>query len=111
MPAYRFNVLKNTRDFNRVFRDGTKFSSRNMIAICLPSSDQKCGVAVSSKVRVAPKRNLAKRRLREILRNHLDLLPSHTTLVLFAKPGFDRERYCKLEEEYIELMKRVRHAF
>lgn len=101
------NIIKKASDFNEVFNQGMRVSSTHLTLFFQDHNRLMYGFATSKKLGKAVTRNFAKRRLRELLRRHLDLLPEGVRLVLLARPGMERQRFDKLENEFIHLLKKV----
>ncbi|MBV9830844.1 MAG: ribonuclease P protein component [Marmoricola sp.] len=59
----------------------------------------RAGLVVSKAIGTAVTRNLVKRRLRHLVREHLDELPSGTLLVLRALPPAAHASYAELDAE------------
>lgn len=95
--------LKKNRQFNFIFKKGEKVKSKNFNLFIIKSKFKtyKIGFSISKKEGKANKRNLLKRRLREIIRKNS--LPSDFhNYVLQAKFGA-----CELSYEEIEKQLKV----
>ena len=111
MRRYRLDkraILKKSREFDRVFRDGFKRSSEHILVFFMSTERRIVGFAVSKKIKGAVARNRAKRRLRELVRLKQDELPEACACVFFAKPGFERVDFGRLEKELLDILAIVR---
>lgn len=98
--------LKRGSDFDRVFRQGKRLAGRY---VCLHyiSNDEdrtRVGLTVSKKVdKRAVRRNLIKRRLREIFRKNMTLFPERHDIIIRAMPGCADAQYGELQDEVLLL--------
>ncbi len=102
--------MRTSNEFDRVFRQGRMYSSARMMVFVERSDSTKLGFAASRKLGSAPSRNRAKRKLRELVRDHSERIPTGRHLVMLAKPGFDRRRYGELAEEFLGLLTQIRRT-
>jgi ribonuclease P protein component len=89
-------TLKASSDFQRIAKQGKKWTSAAFIMQVLKAEDStapfRVGFTVSRRVGNAVERNRAKRRLREMVRQFLkDNSPSGCDIVLIAKAAGGRE--------------------
>ncbi len=69
------NRLKLSSDFDELFKKGTRYRGEFGMLLCLPSKDSrspKIGFVVSKKIGNAVERHLFERRVRHIVRDHLE---------------------------------------
>ncbi|MGE4317321.1 MAG: ribonuclease P protein component [Deferribacterales bacterium] len=105
--------LKHGRDFDRVFRQGRKRWGRFVCLHYIISAEDRTriGLTVSKKVdKRAVRRNLVKRRLREIFRNNRQIFPDCFDIVIRALPGCADAQYGELQDEVLQLAKSARPA-
>ncbi len=100
-------ILKRRSDFSSLIRHGKKLSSRHIALYFTESNALKYGFAVSRKVGNAVKRNRARRRVKEIVQQKKEMLPKKKKVVVFLRSGCERIEFCKLEREYINLLKKL----
>ena len=95
--------LRKNNQFNYIYKKGERFHSENFTLFVVKSKykDYKIGISVSKKLGKANKRNLLKRRIKEIVRTSLTI-PSFCNLVLLAK---DNAVNLSFEELKIDLQK------
>lgn len=95
--------LRKNNQFNYIYKKGERFHSENFTLFVVKSKykDYKIGISVSKKLGKANKRNLLKRRIKEIVRTSLTI-PSFCNFVLLAK---DNAVNLSFEELKIDLQK------
>lgn len=89
------------KDFESVRKQGRKLVSQNLV-IFLKANNldiRRLGLAVSSKVGSAVKRNRIKRLLRECFRLNKETFPPSSDMFISVKPGFNLSGYQEVEEE------------
>lgn len=102
--------LKKNRQFNYIFRKGERFSIKNFNLFIIKSKykNYKIGYSVSKKEGKANKRNLLKRRMKEIIR--LNKLPKNNyNYVLQAKNNATSLEYKEIESQLIKLFEKVKY--
>lgn len=101
--------LRRRADFLAVQRRGRPVRSAHFVAVMLGNGlgHRRLGVTVPSRVGNAVERNRVKRWLREIFRHHRGELPSGVDVVLIARRGSADVGHRKLEEEVVELFRRL----
>ncbi len=100
--------LKKNRQFNYIFKKGEKVHSKNFNLYIVKSryKTYKIGYSISKKEGKANKRNLLKRRLKEIVR--INRLPKgNCNYILQAKQGASGLSYNDIEKQLIELFKKA----
>ncbi|WP_064774283.1 ribonuclease P protein component [Neomoorella mulderi] len=93
------------RDFRRVYRQGRKVSGKMLKLYYLPNNYclTRFGFSISKKVGKAVKRNLLKRRLREICRKHITSFQPGLDVVLVARESAVQSNFNELEQEVLNL--------
>lgn len=81
------NILKHTRDFQRVYKRGISVANRALVLYLLPNREQdtRFGLSVSKKVGKAVVRNRVRRLLREICRLNRQWFPGGHDVVIIAR--------------------------
>lgn len=107
----RINRLKTERDFARLFRQGKGVSGRlltlKFVASRMP--DVRVGFVVGTKVhKRSTRRNLLKRRMREVTRKRLPGLKQGYDLAFIAKPGATEADFQVLAAEMAGLLEKAR---
>jgi ribonuclease P protein component len=100
----RQNRLIKADDFRSTMRLGRKIGSENLVTYTKLDENQphtRFGFVVAKTVGGAVKRNLVKRRMREISRELLGENASGLTVVVRALPGAAQIPWAKLREELI----------
>ncbi len=102
-------VLRARSDFLRVQSHGKRFRQRHLLLLVVPGTEGvRLGLTVSRKVGNAVVRNRVRRRLREIVRTHPDLLSDGWDYVIIAHPPSARAEFTTLREELTCLLDRAR---
>ena len=97
-------ILKNT-DFIRIYRRGKKING-NILRLYIYSNNlnlTRFGYSISKKVGKAARRNLIKRRLREICRQNLPSSKPGYDVVIVARQSAVSSKYSELENEVLKL--------
>lgn len=101
--------LKKNSQFNYIYRKGERQSSKNFTLYIVKSKYKnfKIGYSISKKVGKAWKRNLLRRRLKEIVR--LNNLPQEGfNYILQAKIGAGELDYKAIEGQVLSIFKKVK---
>lgn len=105
--------LRKPSEFQQIRSQGTRIHCGSFIFQCLqrsPETQPSCRLSVIASRRVgnAVKRNLGKRRFREIFRQHQDALPPCCDLVLVLRSSFDQMGYADLESRYLRACSNIK---
>lgn len=105
----KINRLKKRYQFNYVYKAGNHFSGKNMVLYTTTSKTKsiKVGFSVTKKIGKAFKRNLVKRRLREIVRKQLPNLKQNYNIIVVAKDCIYDATFQNLEVEFVNLLKKA----
>lgn len=105
----RVNRLKKRYQFNYVYKAGEHFSGRAMVLYKTSSKtkDIKVGFAVTKKIGHATKRNLVRRRLREIVKKQLPNLKQNYNIIVVAKESITDFDFSYLEKEFVGLLEKA----
>lgn len=100
--------LKKNKQFNYIFRKGERFSTKNFNLYVAKSrfEDYKIGFSIYKKEGKATKRNLLRRRLKEIVRIH-QLPQKHFNYVLQARIGACELDFDQIENQIIQLFSKA----
>jgi ribonuclease P protein component len=101
-------VLHARSDFLRVQKHGKRFRRRHLLLLVVPGEAARLGLTVSRKVGNAVVRNRVRRRLREIVRTHPEMLLDGWDHVVVARPEAARAEFTTLREELTCLLERAR---
>jgi ribonuclease P protein component len=99
--------LRKHADFQRVYAEGRKRRSTSMSWFMARQSSNerpRVGLTVGKVVGKAHERNCIKRRLREVLRRHTDLLPAGCDLILHPHRSVLTMEFTKLEAEIVRIL-------
>ena len=84
--------LTRSHDFDAVYRRGRSVSTRFLVLYWFAREDageeSRLGLAVPKRVGSAVERNRVKRRLREVWRSRVEVIPVGCDYVLVVRPGF-----------------------
>ncbi len=99
--------LKKNKEFNYIYKKGERVSTEHFTLFVVKSKyeNYKIGFSVSKKLGKANKRNKLKRRLREITRRYVKIMPFRN-YVLLAKEGAQEIDFILLREEIVNLFKK-----
>ncbi len=99
--------LKKNSQFNFIFKNGDKACSKHFLLFTCNSkyNSYKIGYSISKKIGKAWKRNLLRRRLKEIVRLNCLLMPKKN-YVLKAREGAGDLDYKQIEFEILEIFKK-----
>ena len=122
MPAQRLSLtgarLRQHGDFQRAYAAARKKQSASMSWFLAPQAAVSAGEVARPRVgstvgKVLGKshdRNRIKRRLREALRLHVDLLPTGFDLILHPRRAVLTIEFAKLEAEIVRILEQARAA-
>ncbi|MEE8409759.1 MAG: ribonuclease P protein component [Myxococcota bacterium] len=102
-------TLRRRRDFVRVQTQGRRFRKHHLVVLLAPNTvdHARVGITVSRKVGNAVTRNRVRRRIRELLRAHMDLLSACHDHVVVAYPSAAQTTFATLREELTCLLERA----
>ena len=103
------NRLRKRYQFQYIYKSGKYISEKAVTLHYVPSKTKsiKVGFAVTKKIGHAIKRNLIRRRLREILRKYLPSLKQNYNIILVAKEQILETEFAKLERQVVNLLNRA----
>ncbi len=92
--------LKKNKDFNFIYKKGERVSTDNFTLFVVKSKffDYRIGFSINKKLGKANKRNLLKRRLKEITRREIKILPHRNYVVLARNEAINLD-FVALKEE------------
>jgi ribonuclease P protein component len=101
--------LRKHADYQVAYAAGRKRQSPSMSWFLAPqaesaSSGPRVGLTVGKVIGKAHERNRIKRRMREALRRHVDLLPAHCDLILHPRRVVLTVEFGKLETEIVRIL-------
>ncbi|MEA2027374.1 MAG: ribonuclease P protein component [Campylobacterota bacterium] len=102
-----FTTIKNSKEFNRVYKKATKTWHTPLFVLFYRKSEdiEKVGIVASKKIGNAIKRNRAKRLLRAVFIRNIDRL-KFGEFVLVAKPPLLEANFEELEKSYLYALER-----
>lgn len=103
------NRLKKRYQYNYVYREGAKANGTFLSLYATPSKTKniKVGFSVTKKVGKATRRNLARRRLREIVQKFLPNLKQNYNIIVVAKDNILSASFRDLSAELYELISKL----
>ena len=102
--------LRKHADYQRVYAEGRKRRSASMswfLAPQTPPASPRVGLTVGRVLGKAHERNRIKRRLREILRRHVDRLPAGCDLILHPHRSVLTIEFTKLDSEILRILEQA----
>lgn len=99
-------------DYQRAYKAGRKRQSASMSWFLAPQTDTaaegpRVGLTAGKVLGKAHERNRIKRRMREILRRHLDLLPQDFDLILHPRRVVLTAEFTKLDAEVVRILRQA----
>ena len=101
----RFPSLKNNREFQYVYKNGSSFGNRLLVMYVVKSGDERnrIGISVSKKVGNSVVRHHITRMLREIFRLNNDKIETGLNIIIVARKAAKESDYGHLESAYMHL--------
>jgi ribonuclease P protein component len=102
--------LRKHADFQRVYAEGRKRRSASMswfLGAQSEAAGPRVGLTVGKVLGPAHERNRIKRRLREVLRRHVDLLPEGCDLILHPHRTVLTIEFTKLDAEIVRILQQA----
>lgn len=98
--------LRKNREFQVVYRRGRNFWNQEFTIFIRPANKKRVrfGVSITKKFGKANKRNLVKRRIKEIVRLNIDDLGLGYEMVILPKKNTLEISYTELEKSLLKLM-------
>ncbi|HEX8712165.1 MAG TPA: ribonuclease P protein component [Terracidiphilus sp.] len=111
-PARRQSLagarLRRHSDYARAYAAGRKYRSASMSWLLAPrEGTQRVGLTVPKPVGKAHERNRIKRRMREALRRHVELLPPGCDLIFHPRRIVLTLEFSKLEAEIVRILQQA----
>ena len=105
----KVNRLKKRYQYAYVYKAGEHFSGKSVVLYTTPSKTKciKVGFAVTKKIGHAVKRNLFRRRLREIMRKQLPNLKQNYNIIVVAREQIVNFEFKFVENEIVNLLKKA----
>lgn len=104
----RENRLKKHYQYKYVYREGTKLHGRSMSLLFVSSRTKqaKIGFTITKKIGKAVRRNLVRRRLREIIKRQLPYLKQNYNIIIVAHENILSCSFAELEQELKSLLEK-----
>ena len=105
----KINRLKKRYQYQYVYKAGQYFSSSLItLHVCTSKTkNAKVGFAVTKKIGHAVKRNLVRRRLREIMRKQLPYLKQNYNIIIVAKEKILESNFENIQQQIVNLLKKA----
>lgn len=102
------NRLRRSNDFLRVYRQGRSKANSVLVLYRLPNGmkESRYGFSISKKIGKAHVRNLYKRRLGEMVRQHVNTLRPGYDIIIVARKPIIGCGYAELEQQLLSLAER-----
>ena len=100
-------VLKNSREFGHVYRNGKSYANKYLVMYILRNelSNNRIGISVSKKVGNSVVRHRITRLIRESYRLNESMFNSGLDIVIVARPGSKDRHYSEIESALMHLSK------
>jgi ribonuclease P protein component len=101
--------LRKNKDFKKVYARQSSNAVRNLVLYSLNTNtqgDPRFGISVSKRVGNSVMRNLTRRRIREAIRPHLDVLPQGTDFVIIARQRIVNASFEEIKADLEKLLRR-----
>ena len=100
-------------EFQTVKKKGKRVRTNHFLSQALidgerPTTERRIGIIATRRLGNAVKRNRAKRIIRELFRNHKEILPERCDLVVIPHSTFFSQSYSKLELDFLCICKRFK---
>lgn len=101
LPSHK--RLHNAQEFHRVFREGRKYYSEQILVVWLTTEEQctRYGIVTGKKFGNAVKRNRIKRRIREILRWVDPIIRERLHIVVVPAPSLAHQPFHSMKQTVI----------
>ncbi len=106
--------LTRKKEFERVFNEGTVFKNNEVVLYVVPNDFlySRLGLVVSKKVGNSPRRNRAKRLLREAYRLNKHLLKAHVDIIAIPRHPFSSDlKLSDVEDGFKNLLIKISETF
>ncbi|MBM2833217.1 MAG: rnpA [Candidatus Brocadiaceae bacterium] len=106
--------LTRKKEFERVFNEGKVFVNNKVVLYVIPNDSlhSRLGLVVSKKVGNAPRRNRAKRLLREAYRLNKHLLKMHVDIIAIPRHPFSSDlKLSDVEDGFKKLLLQINETF
>ncbi len=101
--------MRRKRDFGRIYADGVRVRTRNIILYLMPNGlpHSRVGVVTGRRVGNAARRNRARRLFRDAFRRNRHRLACPCDMVLIASPNWEDLKLRVIEPEVVQLIERA----
>jgi len=105
----KYGKLKSNWQFDKIYKEGTKYSNDLFVLYVLPNRTQetRIGLTVTKKVGISVQRNRIKRVIREVFRSLEEVAPGNDLVVIARKSAVDL-KYSQAQDSLTHLLHRAR---
>ena len=98
-------TIKSNRDFQRVYKRGKRAWNSNFTIYYLKNhrDETRFGITVTKKIGNAVERNRLKRRIKEIIRHHREILPIGYDIIIIPKKNTNDLVFNQLEKSLLHV--------
>lgn len=96
-------------DYDRVYRDGKRRTSRNFVVFyrAMAAAESRIGISIKRALGTAVARNRMRRRIREIFRIHRQEIPAGWDIVVHPRSAVATAEFSALSAELVSLLKQA----
>lgn len=101
--------LRKREDFRRVYDSGRRRVQAGVVTLWIPNEEgrTRVGLAAARSLGTIVRRNRARRRLREIVRQHKEQLPEGVDVVFIARPSLLAVPYTEACREIVGALRKL----
>jgi ribonuclease P protein component len=103
----KYEIIRKRKEIENLLKKGNRIQTENLILRFLPAGQKRVAFLVAKEIKTAVKRNLIRRRLKEIYRRNKETFTEGYEYIIQARPNAINKNYWQLQEELLSLAKGV----
>lgn len=104
----KYEIIRKRKEIERLLLQGNRIQSANVTIQFLPAIQRRVAFLVSKEIKTAVKRNLMRRRLKEIYRRNKAVFPVGLEYIIKAEKNAITQDFKQLKEELLSLAKTIK---